>query len=280
MLVGLLAGLVAAFLYGAPAALQAHASRRLPEGPWWRVILAGMRDKLMIAVIVLYSLGAAAHYIAIQQLPLYLAQAAIAGSLIFTALASAWFLHEWPSRAEWLALVAVCVGLGLLALAAGPAGGHRIEPGFVPGLFGAVAFLVLLAIAFRRLRGGHGGVLMGLLSGSAYAGVPVTARVLVGPYLRWETLALVAAIALFGLLGFGLYSIALQRAPVNTSSAPLILTQTVLPAILGITLFDDGIRAGWTWVLVVGLGLSMVGTVAVSAIAPPLMELAPETVDQ
>jgi drug/metabolite transporter (DMT)-like permease len=276
VLVGLVAGLLAALLYGAPAALQAHASRRLPEGPWWRVALAGVRDRLMLAVVLLYGLGAAAQYVAIQHLPLYLAQAAIAGSLLFTALAAAWFLHEWPAAPEWLALGSVCGGLGLLALAAGPAGGHRVDPGFVPGLYGGCAALALAAVALRRVRGGHGGALMGLLSGTAYAGVPIGARVLVAPYLRWETVSVGGAVALLGLLGFVLYSIALQRAPVNASSAPLILSQTALPAILGIALFHDGIRSGWAWVVVVGLALSMVGTVAVSALTPPLLDLVAE----
>jgi drug/metabolite transporter (DMT)-like permease len=269
VLLGLAAGLVAAVLYGAPAALQAHASRRLPVGRWWRVLLAGVRDRLMLAVVALYGLGAVAQYVAIQRLPLYLAQAATSGALLFTALASAWFLHEWPGRTEWLGLVAVCVGLGLLALAAGPVGGHRIEAGLVPGMLAGGAVLLLAALAVGRLRGGRGGVLIGLLSGTSFAGVPVAARVLVAPYLRWQTLAVVVALAVFGLLGFVLYTIALQRAPVNASSAPLILTESALPAILGLALFDDGIRPGWTWAVVVGLVLGMAGAVTVSASVPP-----------
>jgi drug/metabolite transporter (DMT)-like permease len=269
VVVGLAAGLVAAVLYGAPAALQARASRRLPAGPWWRVALAGVRDRLMLAVVVLYALGAGAQYVAIQRLPLYLAQAAIASSLLFTALAAAWILHEWPRRPEWLALLAVCAGLGLLALAAGPPGGHRLASGLVPGMFAGCAALLVAAVTLRRTRHGHGGVLLGLLSGTAYAGVPVAARVLVAPYLRWQTLAVGAALASLGLLGFALYTLALQLAPVNASSAPLILTQTALPAILGVALFDDGIRPGWTWAVVAGVALSTLGTVAVSALVPP-----------
>lgn len=272
MLIGLAAGLVAALFYGAPAAMQAHASRRLPEGPWWEMAWAAVRDRLMVTVVALYCLGGLANYYAIQHLPLYLAQAAIAVELIFTALASAFFLHEWPSASEWTALVVVCLGLAMLALSAGGVGGNAATTGLVPGLLAGAVVLVLLGIALRRTQGTLGSIVLGAISGGAYAGLPIGARVLVAPWVRWQNAELVVALVIFGVVGFTLYSLALQRASVNTASAPLILMQTALPAIVGITLFDDGIRPGWTWAVVVGLLLSVAGTVAVASVAPPLEE--------
>ncbi|WP_310962917.1 hypothetical protein [Nocardioides terrisoli] len=280
MSLGLAAAIVAALLYGAPAALQAHASRRLPEGPWLRMLRAGLADRLMYVVAGLYGLGALAQYVSIQQLPLYLAQAAVAGSLIFTALASAWYLHEWPSAPEWTALSVVCIGLGLLALGAGGVGGHRADHGLLPAMYAGGVAIAVLGVLARKLSGTVGSAVLGTLGGTAYAGVPIGARVLVAPYLRWQTIAVLGAISIFGILGFVLYSLALQRGVVNASTAPMILTQTTLPAVIGVALFHDGIRAGWGWIVVLGLALSMTGTVAVSVVAPPLEDLTPERVDQ
>ncbi|MGH3414510.1 MAG: hypothetical protein ACRDPH_15650 [Marmoricola sp.] len=279
MLLGIGCGLLAALLYGAPAALQAHASRRLPTGPWWRTVSAAVRDRLMLTVLALYLVGALANYAAIQLVPLYLAQAATAFALIFTALASAWLLGEWPFAHQWGALVLVCLGLGVLALAAGPPGRSTGGSDVVVGLYAGLVACGLTGFALRRLRGHPGGVLLGLTAGVCFAGAPVTARLLAAPWWRWHTLAALGLLAGFGLLGFVFSSQSLQRVEVNTANAPLTFAETVVPAILGIVVFGDGVRPGWWWAIVVGLALSMVGTFGVAAIARPLAEVASEKVE-
>lgn len=281
VLIGLAAGVVAAVLYGAPAAMQAYASRRLPEGVWWRVLSAALRDRLMLSVLLFYLLGAVANYVAIQTLPLYLAQAVTSASLIFTALASAWWLSEWPFAHQWIALVGVIAGLVLLAMGAGKAGGDPTASHLLTWLYLGVLGCAALGEACRRWLHGHaGGVVLGLVAGVAFAGLPLGTRLLHAPYWRLQSLAAIGVIALYGCLGFLYSSISLTRVQVNTATAPLILSQTAIPAALGIWLYGDQVRPGWGWIILLGLVVSMVSTLGVAAVAQPIAEKAAEKMDQ
>ena len=279
VLIGLAAALLAALFYGAPSALQAHASRRLPQAVWWRVLVAALRDRMMLSVLVLYLVGAAANYVAIQTLPLYLAQAATSVSLIFTALASAWWLGEWPFAHQWTALVAVVLGLALLATGAGKAGGQPDRPHLVLGLYAGLVVSTAIGFSCRWLTGHFSGVMLGLFAGVSFAGVPLGTRLLDAPYWELRTVAVIAVIACYGIVGFALSTISLARVQVNTATAPLILSQTLIPAVLGIAVFGDQVRSDWGWAIVLGLVLSMLGTIGVSAIARPLAEEAAEKVE-
>ena len=63
----------------------------------------------------------------------------------------------------------------------------------------------------------------------------------------------------YGLLGFWLCSVALRRAAVTAVNAPLILLETLVPAVVGIAVFDDQVRAGWWPVALGGFALSTAG---------------------
>jgi drug/metabolite transporter (DMT)-like permease len=270
MLWGLLAGLAAAVLYGVPAVLQAIASRRLPDDSAWRVLVAGARDPLMVAVVVLYLLGFGMHLIAIDLLPLYLAQSAIAASLLFTALAAVRVLGEWPHPLQWVSLAAVCLGLSLLAMAAGRVGQHTFTDEFTIVLYALFAVLVVLTTLAARLRGLLAGVLLGLLSGIAYAGTPLATRAIEDPAWDLRTVATALAVACFGVLGFAAYSLALQRARVTVATAPMILAQTVVPAVVGLVLLHDEVRPGWWVGMVVGLAISLLGAVGLAGVEVPV----------
>ena len=71
------------------------------------------------------------------------------------------------------------------------------------------------------------------------------------------TAATLLAIGLYGLLGFWLYSIAMNRIAVTAATAPVVLLQTLVPAVVGVLVFSDGVRAGWWPVALVGF---LVGT--------------------
>ena len=47
---------------------------------------------------------------------------------------------------------------------------------------------------------------------------------------------------------FSFYSLALQRGSVTGATAPLIVIQTVTPALIGLVVLDDQVREGWGWV--------------------------------
>jgi drug/metabolite transporter (DMT)-like permease len=80
------------------------------------------------------------------------------------------------------------------------------------------------------------------------------------------------SVGFYGLLGFWLYSVALDRAPVSAASAPLIVTQTFLPSLIGVALLGDGVRPGWWPGIAAGLVLATAGAVVLSGegIASPV----------
>ena len=261
---GLLAGVTAAVLFGLAAVVQARAVRgdaaRL--GGLVPFVRWAVGSPWMMLVVAAYLAGFVLHAVAIWLLPLYLAQASIALSLPVTALASA-RLSEVLGGAGWLGVVAVSGGLVLLAVGAGPAGAVVASAGFALGLVAALVVLLALGLLLR----GAGPVLLGWLAGLGYAGSALAVR---GVELPLSPAVVAAALAVpgFGLLGFWLYSRALDRALVSTATAPMITAQTFVPALAGLVWLGDGVREGWGAVIVVGLLLATAGTVLLQRHVP------------
>jgi drug/metabolite transporter (DMT)-like permease len=263
LLVGVAAGLGAALVYGVCAVVQARAVRALPSGTrgFGAFVREGLRHPLLLAVLAAYGVGFALHAVAIALLPLYLAQAGIAMALPVTALCSAW-LSETVGGRQWVALLSVVAGVVLMSLGAGAAGAVQLSPWFAAGCLLAAGLLGLVTVS-GRVRSGAG---LGALAGLGYAGVAVSVRGVSWPL---ETLGLGAALAcaLFGVLAFWLYSQGLEAADVSVSTATVVVGETVAPAVVGLTLLGDGIRAGWAVWVVVGLALAVAGAVAVGHVA-------------
>ena len=246
MVIGLGAALLAAVLFGVGAVMQAVAARR------GRLI-----SPLMALVVLIYVAGWALHLVSIALVPLYVAQVGVAASLAVTAVTASTLLGEPLATRHRLAIGVMVGGLALLSVAAGPVGDHRFEARDTLGLYVAMATTLVLGLMAQRVTGQRGGVLLATLGGIAYAGSPVATRSLVDPTWGWHTIAPALAIGLYGLLGFWLYSIALRRAAVVAASAPLVLLQTVVPAVVGVLIFGDAVRDGWWPAAVAGFLVSI-----------------------
>lgn len=245
MVIGLGAALVAAVLFGGGAVMQAVAARRGP-----------LVSRLMALVVLIYVFGWTLHLVSIAMVPLYVAQVGIAASLAVTAVVAARVVGEPLSARHRVAVGVLIGGLVLLAISAGPVGTHRFEPSGIAALYAFLLGLLLIALATLRVSGQHGGVLLGCLGGLAYAGSPIATRSLVDPAWDWLTILPVLSIGLYGLLGFWLYSLALRRGSVIATSGPLVLLQTVVPAVVGVIALDDSFRTGWWPVAVFGFIVS------------------------
>ncbi len=248
MIIGVVAALAAAVLFGVAAAVQAVAVRRT------RLV-----SPMMGLVALSYLLGWLMHLVAIARLPLYVAQIAIAGSLVVTTLIAAHVVGEPLATRHWLAVAAVVGGLGVLVASSGGVGHHIFDEKRTATLYLALALTLILGLAAARLRGERSGLLLGVLGGISYAGSPIATRSLVDPTWDLETIAPALSIGLFGLLGFWLYSLALQRTSVTAATAPLVLLETLVPAAVGVLVFGDQVRPGLEAVAVGGLLLSTVG---------------------
>ncbi|MEO7351852.1 MAG: hypothetical protein ABIR34_01175 [Marmoricola sp.] len=245
MVIGLGAALLAAVLFGVAAVVQAIAARR-----------HGLFSWLMVLVGAIYMVGWGLHLVAIAHVPLYVAQVGIAASIVVTALIAARVVREPLSTRHWVAIGALVTGLALLVGAAGPVGDHLFTTDRTLALYTGFVLTLVLGLAAIRLHSERGGVLLGVLAGIAYGASPIATRSLVDPTWNRQTIAPAITIAMFGVLGFWLYSLALQRASVTAATAPLVLFETLVPAVVGLAVFGDGVRTGWWPVAVAGFALS------------------------
>ncbi|MCW2761821.1 MAG: hypothetical protein JWR85_2022 [Marmoricola sp.] len=263
MVIGLGAALLGAVLFGVGAVVQAVAARR-----------GSLISRLMALVALVYVIGWVLHLVSIALVPLYVAQVGISASLAVTAVMAAVLVREPLGTRHRVAVGVIVGGLVLLAVAAGPVGDHDFDAASTVALYVALALTLLLGLMALRVPGQRGGVLLGCLGGIAYAGSPVATRALVDPTWDWMTVAPALSVGLFGLLGFWLYSVALRRASVVAVSAPLVLLQTVGPAVVGVLMFGDGFRAGWWPLAVIGFVASTAGAVALADAGARLDDLA------
>jgi len=278
VILGLVAGLTAATLFGVAAVVQAHAVRRQDNRPEGLVpfLLISVRDPWTVGVVVAYLAGFVLHVVAIWELPLYLAQATVAMSLPVTAVTSM-VLHERLQPIHWWAVALVSTGLVLLAVGSGEPGPRITSPGFAVALWLGVAALLLASRVGLRWSGS---TLAGL-AGLGYAGSAIAVRGAEFP-LDATSVAAGLSVGAYGVTAFWLYSVALDRIPVSAASAPLIVLQTFVPALIGVLLLGDGVREGWWPAIVAGLLLATVGAVVLSGdgITSPVTETTDSTRDQ
>jgi drug/metabolite transporter (DMT)-like permease len=263
MVIGLGAALLAALLFGVAAVAQAVAARQ-----------HGLFSYRMLGVALIYVVGWLLHLVAIAQLPLYVAQVGIAVSLVVTALLAATVVGEPLEPRHWMAIVGVVGGLAMLVVASGDVGDHEFDTDRTLALYVGFAVTLVLGILARRWRSARSGVLLAVLGGIAYGGSPVATRSLVDPAWNAETVLPALTIGLFGLLGFWLYSVALARTSVTAATAPLVLLETVVPAVVGLTLFGDRVRDGWWPFAAVGFVLSILGSLVLSGAEARLEQVA------
>lgn len=248
MIVGLGAALIAAVLYGVASILQAVGARRVPTsgGLDPRVAAKLLRQPAFLGALGLTLFGFLFHLLAVRLVPLFLAQAGIAVSLVVTALLAVRLFGDRLSGLEWTAVGGVVVGLVLLSASAGEVGTGRDFPWVIRSLVLVLVLMVVAGLVVSRHRGVVATAVLGLLGGLGYATVGISSRLL--PDFRIGDLATSEAsytLAAGGGLAFFLYSLALQRGSAIAATTPLIATQTVTPAVVGVLVLGDRIRPGW-----------------------------------
>lgn len=268
MAVGLGAAVAAAMVFGVAAILQAIASRRVPtvSGPrprqLLRMVVQLCRQPAFAAAVALDLAGFGLHLVALRALPLYLAQAGIAASLAVTALLAVRVVGDRLHGVEWAAVAAVCVGLAALGAAAGDAGERRATRGLTAWLIAAVLAIALAGLFASRSTRTVATAVLGLLAGCGFAAAAVAARLL--PDLAPGAVLTTPAaylVMVSGSFAFLLYSLALQRGSVTVATAAMIVTQTMVPAALGVLLLGDAVRQGWTAIAGIGLAITAAGAV-------------------
>jgi drug/metabolite transporter (DMT)-like permease len=272
----MVAALVAALCYGIAAVMQAMAvqaaSRRTATAHKSRLgtvdpglVLRMLHQWPFIASLGLDLVGFCAQLVALRQLPLFAAQAIIAGNLAVTAVFAAWLIHLELAWREWLAVVGVILGVGMLGASAGPHAATGVSPQFKLALILAVAGIAAAGIAASRLRAGIRTPVLGAVAGLGYGVLAVAARVLPG-FSPHELIRDPAAYALAaaGIVSFMLYATALEGGSVTVATAAVVLAETTPPAVVGVMFLGDQTRPGLGGLAVLGFSLAIVCAVALA----------------
>jgi len=270
----LLAAVAAAICYGVGSVLQAAATADTTrtKGLDARLLFTLAGRLPYLAGIGLDALGFVFNIVALHGLPLFLVQSMLAGSVGVTALVAARFLHVRLGRAETFALLAL--GLGLILLAVGAEPGHsRVLTGTVQWLLLAgVGVLGVSGFVVARLDSAKAGLGLAALAGAGFGGVGIAARSLALPHPWWQVFVdpTIWSIIGFGSLGLLLFATALQRGSVTLASAVMFAVETLLPSAIGLLWLGDATRPGFGAVAAAfGFVLTLGGATALSRYSEP-----------
>ena len=271
--VSLRAALVAALAYGAATVLQAVGVRRLAG------LEPGARLRRRVVVMAPYAVGLAldaagfvASVVALRRLPLFVVQSAIASSVAVTAILAVVVRGSRLRRREVLAVAALVLGLALLGSSAGEGPARALAPAFhwlvLAGVV-PVAGLLALGLALPRPRPAAATVLA-VAAGLGFGGVGVAARVL-DAHVSWSVLSRseLWALLLYGAASLVAYGVALDRGGVTQVAAVTFSVETVVPAVVGLTLLGDRVRPGWVPAGAIGFALTLGACLVLAARAEP-----------
>jgi drug/metabolite transporter (DMT)-like permease len=252
---------VASVIQALSARAASHGSARVSPG----LLVRMLGQWRFVASLGLDLVGFVAQLIALRRLPLFVVQAAIASSLAVTAVLSAWLAKHALAGFEWAAVVAVTIGIAMLGSSAGATGAANVGSEFRLGLIITVGVLGVAGFAAARLRGRARTLALGMIAGLGYGVVGVAARILVG-FTPSDLLHDSAsyALAAAGVLSFMFYTAALEHGDVTTATAATVITETVLPATIGVLFLGDTTRHGLVGVAAAGFALAVAGALTLA----------------
>ena len=269
MVTSLVAGVVAALLYGIATVMQAVAVREastreagVGSGVDPGLLVRMLSQWRFVASICLDALGFIAQLVALQRLPLFAVQAMVAANLAVTAVLASLLIGVVLSWREWLAVIGVVAGVGLLGSSAGAEGATQAGAVFKLALILAIAGLALLGLVAARLRDPARTLLLGTVAGLGYGLLGIAARVLNGfaPLTLLRDPAAYAVVAA-GIVSFVFYATALEGGSVTVATAAIVLAETLPPAVIGVVFLGDKTRPGLEPAAAVGFLLAVASAV-------------------
>jgi drug/metabolite transporter (DMT)-like permease len=272
VIASLIAAVVAALCYGVASVMQAVAVREASNRSRAQASVGGVDPSLVprmlsqwrfVVSVVIDLLGFVAQLVALRRLPLFAVQAMVAANLAVIAVLATLLIGATLSLREWLAVIGVVAGVGLLGSSAGAEGASHAGVAFKIGLIVATAALGLAGlIAARLLRDPSRTLVLGTIAGFGFGAVGIAARVLNG----FAPLTLVRdpaayAVAAAGIVSFVFYATALESGSVTVATSAVVLAETLPPAIVGVLFLGDTTRHGLAPVAVVGFSVAVASAV-------------------
>ena len=272
MLASLVAAVVAALCYGVASVMQAVAVREASTRSRAQASEGGVDPGLVprmlsqwrfVASVAVDLLGFIAQLVALRRLPLFAVQAMVSANLAVIAVLATVLGGATLSRREWLAVIGVVAGVGLLGSSAGAEGASQAGAAFKIALIAATALLGLAGlIAAQLLREPARTLLLGTIAGFGFGAVGIAARVLNGfaPLTLLRDPAAYAVVAA-GIVSFVFYATALEGGSVTVATSAVVLAETLPPAVVGVLFLGDTTRHGLAPLAVVGFALAVASAV-------------------
>ena len=283
MLIGLAAALLACFGYGTASVLQAYGARsaaaadaaRGPAGsttptgaPSLRATIRAALTPAFLAGMALDVVGFVGSVVSARLIPLFLSQTIMGANLVVTAVLGVIFLKVRLRLRDWLAIATVVVSLCVLGFTSGHIGEDAPGSAVHWGVLAFAIVLVLVGLGVIRALGARGAVAAGLVAGVLFGAMAVAVRVVEGvdPFKPTVVLTDPAAwaVAVAGVGGFYLFTVALQIGSVTGASAALVAGETVVPGIVGVLLLGDTTAPGMGWLVVIAFAGAVGGAIAVA----------------
>ncbi|MCW2516917.1 MAG: hypothetical protein JWR11_5959 [Mycobacterium sp.] len=283
MLIGLVAALLACFGYGTASVLQAYGARSAAAAdaadgktdsataggaPSLGATIRAALTPAFLAGMALDAVGFVGSVVSARLIPLFLSQTIMSANLVVTAVLGVIVLGVRLRPRDWAAIATVVVSLCVLGFTSGHIGEDTTGPAVH---WGVLAFSIVTAVAgigLLRMLGARGAVAAGLVAGVLFGAMAVAVRVVDGvdPLKPAVLLADPAAwaVAVAGVGGFYLFTVALQIGSVTGASAALVVGETVVPGITGVVLLGDTSAPGLGWLVVVAFIGAVSGAVAVA----------------
>jgi len=267
---GLAGALIACLCYGVATVFQAMGARRVAgsEGVDPRLLVRVLGTLPFLLGTSMDGLGLVFNLYALRQLPLFEVQGIVNTNLAVTALFAGLLLHIRLERRDRLAIAVVVGGLIMLGLAAGPEGTGTFSDAGRWTLLGVSLLLAATALVLGNVYKAAHPALLGTVAGFLFGVFGIAVRILpsVSPAeLVTDPAAYAALIA--SVTGFLFFTAALQRGSVTATAAALVVGETAVPALIGLTLLGDSARPGYGVVGVFGFLLAVGGALALARFA-------------
>lgn len=283
MIVGILAALFACVTYGVSSVMQAYGAResksaaveRGDDGfetetgaPTMKSTIAAAVTAAFIIGTVLDVAGFAGSAVSARLIPLFLSQTIISANLIVTAILGIFVLGINLHRRDWIAIAVVVVALFALGISADSEGHGHDSTWFHWALLVATIVLLAGSLGLIQWLGSGAAIAAGLCAGAMFGAVAISVRILHGisDFDIGQILADPAAyaLAISGIGGFYLHTVALQLGSVNGATAALVVGETVVPGLVGIIWLGDNALPGRTWLAVLGFAFAVAGAITVA----------------
>lgn len=267
---GLAGALFACLCYGVATVFQAMGARRVEgtKGVDPRLLMRVLRSLPFLLGTLMDGLGLIFNLYALRQLPLFEVQGIVNTNLAVTAVAAGTLLGIRLKRKDKFAVAVVVAGLVLLGLAAGPEGNGTFTEAGRWALLGVSLALAITALVLGNVYKNAHPAVLGTVAGFLFGVFGIAVRVLpsVDPaHLVTDPAAYGALVA--SITGFLFFTTALQRGSVNVTAAVLVVGETAVPAMIGLTLLGDSARPGYGVVGVFGFLMAVGGAIVLARFA-------------